>query len=132
MVALPKIIQRIESIPRVMQQISEAMAEEALALIDDGFFAEKDPYGQPWKNKKKPGRIGQVTGQMRRGWIKTFVGPNGFRLKNLQPYSGYFQDGTKNSPERNLVPTARKGLGPIWSKALRKVALECLRRAAGG
>jgi len=122
--------------PELMAPIAKDGAEEILGLIQDGFRAQADPYGQAWAPKKIPdGRsilVGETT-RLRRGWHTERVGKKGFVVASSVKYASAHQDprpraawGGKALKRRAMIPY--RGLPASWKQALREVARDHLRR----
>lgn len=53
---LARIARKLDGAERILTKASKNMAQEALALIAEGFDKEKDPYGNDWAPLKDPTR----------------------------------------------------------------------------
>jgi len=54
--AIDRLAAKLASTPRVLTVASKNMADEALALVAEGFNKERDPYGSAWAPLKDPTR----------------------------------------------------------------------------
>lgn len=107
---------------------NNAMAEEMVGLIKDGFRTETDPYGKKWKPKKKPdGRktLSGKTSRLKGGWHVKRKSDSSFTVAPSVDYATPHQTGapSRNLVPRRMVPTQSRGLPGKWSKAFKEVAL---------
>jgi|1185.fasta_scaffold00036_10 phage virion morphogenesis protein len=109
------------------------LAEEARTQVANGFRAERDPYGVPWKRLKyREGRILRDTGRMAAS-VATAATARGFRLDMPVEYAAVHQYGSKRVPQRQMIPMdSTGGLGPIWGAAFEETARDLLEKYAGG
>ena len=117
--------------PDLLLSMSRNMAEEALELVAEGFEQQRDPYGRPWKDKKRPdGRLILTgrTGRLRRGWHLVSSGKDGFSIAPSVNYAVHHQFGAPRAriPARMMVPSKRLGLPPRWRAAFESVVEEQL------
>lgn len=117
---------------QLMNEISKAVAEEAIGLIQDGFREQRDPYGRPWAPKKRPdGRailVGKTT-RLRRGWHVESSKRGQVVIAPSVDYATYHQTGTKHMVARKMVPD--RTLPAEWDSAIDEAVLEVLRRNLG-
>lgn len=114
----------IETTPSVLADISRIGAEELLDLVQQGFDAESNPYGDRWKPKKRDdGRAILVgkTARLRRGWHTKKSDKGGFTIAPSVSYAAFHQRGTKRMSKRMMVPQRSSGLPPKWKQALIEV-----------
>lgn len=116
-----------ESADKLLGAMSRDMAEELLGLVKEGWRQQANPYGQPWKKKKRDdGRqilVGK-TARLKGGWHVKRSTKRGFTIAPSVDYAGFHQTGTKFIPARHMVPTKTRGLPKEWRKALEAVALD--------
>jgi hypothetical protein len=62
---LDALARKLDSAPKVLTIASKNMAQEALALVAEGFDQEKDPYGEGWEPLKDPTRGASLRTQKR-------------------------------------------------------------------
>jgi phage gpG-like protein len=112
-------------------QVSRRMGAEALKLVQDGFRAQANPYGQPWKPlKHRKGRILQDSGRMASSFFFAVI-PQGFRLSDGASYWVFHQLGTKHLAQRMMVPMPARGLGPKWTLGFSRIARNIIRDHMG-
>lgn len=129
---------------RALEDISVAMAEEALSQVRDGWKKSADPYGKGWAAKKRDdGRrilVGK-TGNLQGSWNRKRANATGFEIESGKDYSGFHQDGFKTRrgtgkkafrvgslakvPARKMVPE-EGDISPTWEKAFDEVAEDVL------
>lgn len=118
--------------PKLLADMSAAMAEETITLIADGWRNQSDPYGDPWKPKKADdGRqilVGK-TARLRDGWHVVKARRAGWTVAPSVDYASPHQDpkprpawGGKSLPRRMMIPTRGRGLPRSWSNAYGEVA----------
>lgn len=96
------------------QALSDALAAEALKLIDDGFDKSRDPYGKRWASlKSRTGKPLLDTGRMRSSFSQSST-VDGFRI---------FANVRNTDPkyDANIVGVHQHGatIVPKYAKALR-------------
>lgn len=114
--------------PEFEAKVAQSMAAAALKQLADGFRKSRSPYGEKWaKLKSRKGKPLLDTGRMR---ASTGIAPRpgGFEIFVTAGYASYHQHGTRRLPQRQMIPDASRGLGPIWGKAIRAAARERVRR----
>ena len=122
--ALRAFERKINAVPSALDEVSDALAEEALTLIGDGFKSERDPYGKPWAPTQRGGRILQDRGILRQ-YRKRSVTRRGFRIAAGADYGGFHQGGTRYLKRRMMVP--RRGRLPSkWKAAFVEAGTEIL------
>lgn len=113
----------------VMVHVQEVQADEFLALIDEGFQKERDPYGRRWRRKQRyDGRkvLHGPTGRLRSGWDIVRADRDGFVVGPSVDYAIFHQDPRGGSrPQRAMVPDGR-GLPRKWEQRLRRVTLQVM------
>lgn len=117
--------------PDLLQSMARQMAEEAVELVAEGFEQQRDPYGRPWKSKKKDdGRLilGGRTGRLRRGWHVTRSSKGGFTIAPSVNYAVHHQFGAPRAgiAARMMVPSSKLGLPPKWREAFAAVVQDQL------
>jgi hypothetical protein len=124
----------------MLAPMNAAMAEEIINLIKEGFVVERDPYGVPWKPKKKPdGRkvLSGETGRLKTGWHPVRLDKGGFTVAPSVDYAAPHQaprrgrSGLKR-PRRRMVPSGDRGLPRRWRKAMQEVAVGSMAVYFGG
>jgi phage gpG-like protein len=110
---LDKWAKRLREVPKVMDGLSEQLAEETIDLIKDGFEKSRDPYGKKWAPLKlRDGRPLEDNGGLKGSWFKKYARRDGFKVANGKSYaiiqhagSGIY--GPKKEP---IVPKKAKAL----------------------
>ncbi len=134
----------LKQAPKILEELSEQMAEEVIDLVAAGFAKQEDPYGEGWEKKKVgDGRsilVGKTT-RLRRGWHKAKRGKNTWAVVPSVVYAAAHQDprpraawGGKKLPRRAMIPDSR-GLPPKWRKSIHSAAMEALKmsfKSSGG
>lgn len=130
--------------PAMIGQLGEEAAHELLDLTLEGFRTSKNPYGEPWQQKKvDDGRrvlIGKTL-QLR----KWSVVKKGNGRWSIQPsptagdYAGAHQDprprarwGGKSLPQRMMIPSKARGLPPKWREQIEESIADSIHALAGG
>lgn len=96
-----------------LRAVSEAMADEALNLINDGFGSESAPDGTPWEPLKlRSGKILQDKGGMAASWHRSKANRLGFKVRSGKQYASFHQTGTGiyGPSGKPIVPTNGKAL----------------------
>lgn len=123
----------LKNVDAVLPATSAALAEATINLIQDGFDRGTDPYGKPWKPKKKAdgrGALHGETGRLRTGWHRTKAGAGEFEVAPSVEYAAPHQSpkrragGGLKRPRRMMVPTGSRGLPESWAEAYKDVADE--------
>lgn len=114
----------------LMGSVTRLMSERTLALVAEGFDTQTDPYGVPWKPKKRAdGRkiLHGPTGQLRNfraireGRRRFFVVPGAdYAAAHQEPLDG-------KRPQRMMVPSRERGLPIRWSRELSRTAVDAMR-----
>lgn len=107
--------------------LSRQLAEKALDLIDNGFRAKRNPYGDRWTKTKQPNPILERTGQLRSSFRIIAATPDGFLIRSDSPYGGFHQFGTGRLPVRAMVPTQAGGMSASWERVLDGVFVRFVR-----
>lgn len=139
-----------EAPPKMMTTMSRLQAEEAIGLIADGWKKQADPYGRPWKPKKRPdGRAILVrSGRLRNSWHVVRSTSRYWIVASSVKYAGAHQNprrrkgwgkrpgSLKRLPQRMMVPSKSKGLPRDWAAAYvdnaREAFLKHFTSSAGG
>lgn len=125
---------RLENLQPVKRRIAAAQSEEVIDLINDGFKIEADPYGRRWKRRKRETKLtrgrkvlsGQ-TSRLQRGWHRTALSADGFRISASVEYAIYHQSPRKGKrPKRAMVPSENRGFPSKWRKPLTEVAIDAV------
>jgi phage gpG-like protein len=96
-----------------LARTAEAMADEALNLINEGFQGETDPYGKPWAPLVlRSGKILQDRGGMAASWHRSRANKFGFRVRSGKTYASFHQDGT------GIYGPKKQPIRPVSGKAL--------------
>jgi phage virion morphogenesis protein len=132
---LPELRGRLAGLgsPPFRRLLARNLAEEARTQVANGFRAERDPYGRPWKPiRYRQGMILQDTGRLRAS-VATRATAAGFRIDMPVVYARVHQYGSKRMPQRQMIPMASTGgLGPIWAAAFNETAELVLARYGRG
>jgi len=114
---------------RVLEAASHGMGTSTLALIDEGFDKEQDPYGQRWAPKKRPdGRrvLQGPTGRLRR-WRLYRVDRHGYMAGPIVDYAAPHQMPLRGRrPRRMMIPTTERGIPMRWRVVLARAALRAM------
>jgi phage gpG-like protein len=105
--------------PGGKRELYAELKDEALKQIEAGFAQQRDPYGEAWASTKDGRRpVLDRSGDLRAGFSVVVTG-DGIRIRNKMPYAAthQFGDASRGIPARMMVPTERRGLGPIWRTA---------------
>lgn len=105
------------------QGLLKALGVEIIRLINDGFEAERNPYGAKWKKIKRDGRILQKTGAMRASFKVRYLAKAVSVFASLN-YANFHQFGTRNMVRREMVPM--RGLPRLWRRDLDETVDEFL------
>lgn len=97
------------------QSLLKALGSEIIRLINDGFEAERNPYGVKWKKIRRAGRILQKSGIMR-GSFKVRYLAKAVSVFASVNYASFHQFGTRNMVRREMVPA--RGLPRLWRRDL--------------
>jgi hypothetical protein len=125
----------MKTAPKALAEMSQAMAEETVTLISDGFRSETDPYGDRWKPKQaRDGRktLSGKTSRLKR-WQVERANKGGFRVSPTVNYAAPHQSprprpewGGKALPRRMMIPSAERGLPRAWSRAYTEIGISVL------
>jgi len=89
---------KLSEFRRALEDVADAVAEEGVKLIAEGFQAQQDPYGVKWKPKAHDdGRsilVGK-TARLRRGWHTKRIGLGKRSIYANVDYAIFHQAGTK-------------------------------------
>lgn len=116
----------LKTAPKVMDNMAEQLAEEAIDLIAECFATQTDPYGKRWQEKAvSDGRsilVGETT-RLRRGWSKKRIANGKYVVFPSVIYARAHQDpqpraqwGGKKLPQRMMIPIDSRGLPPLWQQ----------------
>jgi phage gpG-like protein len=116
--------------PGALDGMKREIAVEGLKLIEAGFRAESDPYGQKWATRKReyPWAILTKSGEFRRSFFG-YPLTNGVRFVGTAPYGIYHQTGTQNMASRKTLPVSARGLGMRWTKMVDGVFARGIKKA---
>lgn len=114
----------------LMGQVTRKQAERTLELVGEGFDQQHDPYGLPWKPKRRPdGRkiLHGPTGRLR-NFKALYEGRRRFMVVPGADYGAAHQQprGGKR-PQRMMVPSSERGIPPRWSRQLSRAAVQAMR-----
>ncbi len=128
-------------------EMSQVLAASALHLVDNGFRAGVDPYGEQWAPLSyRKGQPLLDTGRMRASAHGVRTDSDGFTIEIGTNYAVYHQKGASvrkprrgrpsrgrvgRIPQRMMVPDKDKGMGPVWSHTFQRDAVSLLRRRFG-
>lgn len=110
---LQRKINQLSQPDKALAAVAEAMADESLKLINEGFETETDPYGQKWAPLVlRSGKILQDRGGMAASWHRKSASKLGFRVRNGKQYAVYHQGGTGiyGPKKQRIKPTSGKAL----------------------
>lgn len=131
--ALKRLVKRIDEVDKgFLRDLSKALADETVELVELGFDKERGPYGNKWRRKKRPdGRpvlVGK-TARLRR-WHRAFASSRAFGVATTVEYFRHHQFGAPRAgiPVRRMVPTRSRGLPRAWGRAYDAVIRLMLRR----
>jgi hypothetical protein len=118
---------------KLRQNIVEAstvnFANEAKALMADGFNRNIDPYGNNWAIKSNGSDFDQ------NGVIEDAFSikaeNNKVIIENSLPQTVYLNYGTKNIPQRLMIPIEEKGLGN-WKESFESAFHEAFETVVAG
>lgn len=140
MAGLNALIQKIERLAagEVKQRIASKVADACHAQCVLGFQQQRDPYGVPWKARKKP----KAEWALRFGFIDdghrilddsgdmidslTARATNGRIVMRILGYARFHQTGTYKMVARKIFPDVSVGLG-TWSQPIQDAALNAVR-----
>ena len=115
-------------------EVADEMADATLGFVAQEFAEQRDPFGKPWKPKKRPdgrkilrGKTGRLI-QFRKG----SVNQSGYRVDAGADYFSFHQRGTKRMVARKMLPTGRR-LPPRWQSEFRGIYIKrCMHALRGG
>lgn len=108
----------------VSKEIMKAVGSEMLSLVDQGFDAQKNPYGRSWAKIRRAGRILQKTGVMRNSFKVLHRGSAVSVFASVN-YAAFHQFGTKHMVRRMMVP-GKSGLPRAWRMSLDEAVNEAI------
>ncbi|MEE8306470.1 MAG: hypothetical protein V3R81_04345 [Gammaproteobacteria bacterium] len=122
---------RGRSIEQILLRLNQSSVRKAIIpgaaavvqkLVKKQFVTGVDPYGNRWKRKKVNDGRPVLTGKTRnlRRDISKIIGRSGFGVKVGTDYASFHQDGTKNMPQRKIVPDFAD-MPKSWKRALRPI-----------
>jgi phage gpG-like protein len=124
---LERLRKKLERTPRLLEQAGEAVGEEFIGLIQDGFRRSRDPFGHSWAAKKHPdGRailVGRTT-RLRRSWHLERSARGVITVASGVVYATFHQTGTRRMVPRKMVPD--DALPPDWNAALTETVQDLL------
>ena len=125
---IAKMRQSMKDTRELLGELTEAMADEALELVAQGFEKQADPYGSLWKEKKVDDGRNVLVGKtvrLRRGWHKLKISATKWAIEPSVPYASAHQDprprpawGGKSLPRRAMLPFGSRGLPESWKQAM--------------
>ncbi len=129
---LDRLIKKLDAAARgaAMESVKKALADEATSQLAFGFRMSRDPYGTPWRPlKRRQGKPLLDTGRLR-GSFSAQLTSTGFRIGSNVVYAAPHQFGSKRGrpPQRRMLPSGARGLGPIWTKAFKSAANDAFRK----
>jgi phage gpG-like protein len=139
--------------PEWRLRLSKNLAQEARTQMVNGFIAQRDPYGTPWKPTLRGGQILRDKAILMNS-VKPSATATSFELSTNVVYAGVHQRGATIKakagrylkfkvggkwaqkrqvviPQRRFMPEAGDA-GPIWMTAFRRVADEQIRKTIHG
>ena len=107
--------------PAVRRDLAELASREIDRQVQRGFDLKEDPYGVPWKPRKRPdkGSLLDRTGALRAGLFVDAT-PKSVNVRITGPakrYGPYHQTGTRRLPRRRFMPELGD-IPPRWQQAL--------------
>jgi phage gpG-like protein len=129
------LVNRLEAIANeaLTRKVSVNLQEEALALVRKGFQTSTNPYGERWKPLKvRKGMPLIDTARLRNSFARRAVTNTGFGIGTNVAYMSYHQEGTRRIAQRLMVPTAERGMGPVWTPRFVKIAEALMRKHMTG
>lgn len=129
--ALNDLLQKLDQPERALEITSKNLCEEAINLIKEGFDAERDPYGDPWKPKlANDGRktLSGPTSRLKGGWHRVEQNERGFTVAPSVRYAVYHQSDQPRTrlPRRMMIPDDALGLPTGWQKRFEETAEDVL------
>ena len=143
--ALDDLIAKLEDDP--LPELAEALAEEALELVAEGFEESRAPDGTSWAELAvRDGKPLEDTGTLRNGWHVVEADANGFKIGASVWYADVHQNGCRvpktgetllkipgvgmrftsvQIPARPMVPSPNE-LPAAWEAALTEAAHDFL------
>jgi hypothetical protein len=125
--ALDRLAQNVGRLARVPSRIASTAAPAIAALIDQGFAAGRDPYGQAWA-KLRPSTVARGrrpppltdTGTMRRGVSVRPMAGAGIAVSFASDIPSIFhQYGTRKMAARPMLP--RGAFPATWARAIERI-----------
>lgn len=103
-------------------RVADDMADATLGFVAEEFREERDPYGKPWRPKKRPDGRGILRGKTGRliKFRKGSVSQRGYRVDAGANYFSYHQRGTKRMVARRMLPTGTR-LPARWASEFRGI-----------
>jgi phage gpG-like protein len=95
-----------------MREISKAIADEGLSLVQQGFAEQRNPYGFPWQAKKfDDGRriLRGASGKLERSFVRLYAGPDAAIIGSKAREAVFAQSGTGIFGPRHARITPKKG-----------------------
>lgn len=130
---LQALAQKLAALPGKRRDLAEAVAEEALYLVQEGFGASTDPYGADWAPKADGSKCNLVaTCDLRRGWHRKSLSADQTTIGPSVDYGKWHQSGTHHEGggikmvARKMVPDDGD-IPPEWEQAIEEAAAEMLR-----
>lgn len=107
--------------PATRRDLAELASREIGRQVQLGFDLKEDPYGVPWKPRKRPGpgSLMDKTGALRDG-IFVDATPKSVQVRVTGPakrYAPFHQSGTSKLPRRRFMPDGSE-IPERWKKSL--------------
>lgn len=119
------------AVAKVKQTILEVVAEEALALVAEGFEKEQAPSGAKWAPLKvRVGKILQDTGRLRSSFHRKTIGGSSVTIGPAVKYAPFHQSGTTRMVARPMVPDGK--MPAKWQERLNAAAEDVMAEMFGG
>ena len=107
--------------PSTRRDLAELASREIGRQVQLGFDLKEDPYGVPWKPRRRPGpgSLMDRTGALRDG-IFAEASPGRVEVRVTGPakrYAPFHQSGTRRLPRRRFMPDGNE-IPERWKKSL--------------
>lgn len=127
-------LHRLSGVP---SRVASDGAERIDALIEDQFDAGTDPYGVAWEalaestldKGRFPPPLTDTTALRSTRDVSPMAGA-GISITFDEGYAGFHQGGTRNMPERMILPN--DAFPPTWEAALEEASSDAFADAMGG
>lgn len=151
---LKRIEDKLRGAADTKRAVLDALEEEAINQVNEGFADERDPYGAPWKQTLRGGKILRDTGGLR-GSLHRSRNSNSFTIGFAKMYAAVHQYGAtiKAKTERGLlfkigkrwarkrsvridarpmIPSGSRGLPAAWLEAFKTAATAAMKKILRG